>query len=209
MFRKIRHYFVSGILILAPFFLTMLFISYLFRLADAFVVNPVFHLLPFDIDAQSRVLLAKLIIAVAVVVFVTTLGIAAEKFIFRKLIEAGESALLTIPVFSRIYRSFKDIALALFGNKSGIFKRVVFIEYPRKGVYSLGFVTLEHRPWELSEKMGKELFSVFLPHAPNPAAGFFVYAPKEELIESNLSVEEGIRLCISGGAAIPAPLPKP
>ena len=118
------------------------------------------------------------------------------------MLESGESVILGIPVFNRVYRSFKDISQAIFGEKSGIFKRVVFLEYPRKGLLAMGFVTYE-KPWALTDKTGTNLVSVFVPSPPNPATGFFVFAPKEELIDANVSVEEGIKLCISVGAAAP------
>lgn len=203
MLKKLQTYFVSGLLILAPFFLTVLFIGYLIRLADVFVVNPVFQLFPVAVDVQSRIALTKVIIAAAVLFFVTFLGFAAQRFIFRRILESGESVITGIPVFNKVYRSFKDISQAIFGDKSGgIFKRVVFLEYPRNGIYAMGFVTQE-KPWVLTEKIGKDLVSVFVPSPPNPATGFFIFVPKEDLIEINVTVEEGIRLVISGGAAIP------
>jgi uncharacterized membrane protein len=202
LFKKTRHYFVSGLISLAPLFFTILVIGYLVKLVDAFVVNPVFRLLPLDLDLQSKIILAKAIIALVVLLFVTVLGFAAERFIFRKLIESGESVFTGIPVFNKLYASFKEIAQAFFGDKSGIFKRVVCVEYPRKGVYALGFVT-QDKPWELSARTGKDLVSVFLPHPPNPAGGFLVFVPKEELVELEISVEEALRLVISGGAAAP------
>ena len=203
MLKRLRNYFLSGLIILAPLFLTVLVLFYLVRLADGFVVNPVFQLLPLgQLDVKSRVIVAKLTIGVAVVLFVTLLGIAAQKFLFRRMLETGESVILGIPVFSRVYRSFKEISQAIFGEKTGIFKRVVFLEYPRKGILAMGFVTLE-KPWALTEKVGRDLVSVFVPTPPNPATGFFVFVPREELIDAGVSVEEGIKLCISVGAAAP------
>src|SRR3989338_7454734 len=144
MLKKLRTYFVSGLLILAPFFLTVLFIGYLLCLVYAFFVNPVFQFFPGDVDVRSKVILTKVIIASAVIFFVTFLGFAAQKFIFRRILESGESVITGIPVFNMVYRSFKDISQAIFGDKSGgIFKRVVFLEYPRKGIYAMGFVTSE------------------------------------------------------------------
>ena len=203
MLKKFRGHFFSGLVISAPFFLTVLFIGYLVKLTDHFVVNPVFRLLPAGtVDVQSKILLAKVAIFLCVTIFVALLGFAAEKFLLRKVLEAGEAFLKSIPIFSKVYISFRDIAQAFFGDKEGVFKRVVFIEYPRKGLYAMGFVTQE-KPWELSEKTGKELVSVFLPHPPNPATGFFVFAPREEIIETRVTVEEGLKLVISGGAALP------
>ncbi len=203
MLKKFRGHFFSGLVILAPFFLTILFIGYLIKLTDHFVVNPVFRLLPLGgIDVQSKIILAKILIFFCVAFFVALLGLMAEKFILRKLLQGGEAFLRSIPIFSKVYISFRDIAQAFFGDKAGVFKRVVFIEYPRKGLYAMGFVTQE-KPWELSEKTGKELVSIFLPHPPNPATGYFVFASREEVIETGVTVEEGIKLVISGGAALP------
>ena len=203
MLKKFRGHFFSGLVILTPFFLTVLFIGYLVKLTDAFVVNPVFRLLPLGtVDAQSKIILTKIVIFLCVTTFVACLGFAAEKILLRKILQSGGSFLRSIPVFSNVYISFRDIAQAFFGDKAGVFKRVVFIEYPRKGLYAMGFVTQE-KSWELSEKTGKELVSVFLPHPPNPATGCFVFAPREEIIESRVTVEEGIKLVISGGAALP------
>ena len=204
MLKAFRSHFFSGLVISAPFFLTVLFIGWLVKLMDRLVVNPVFRLLPAGaVDAQSKILLTKIAIFVLVTLFLALLGLAAEKLFLRKALSLGEAFLKNIPIFSKVYISFKDIAHAFFGDKSGVFKRVVFIEYPRKGIYAMGFVTQE-KPWELSIQTGKELVSVFVPSPPNPATGMFVFVPKEEVIETRVTVEEGIKLVISGGAALPA-----
>ena len=204
MLKAFRSHFFSGLVISAPFFLTVLFIGWLVKLMDRLVVNPVFRLLPPGaVDVQSKILLTKIVIFVLVTLFLALLGLAAERLFLRKALSLGESFLKNIPIFSKVYISFKDIAQAFFGDKSGVFKRVVFIEYPRKGLYALGFVTQE-RPWELSVLTGKELVSVFVPSPPNPATGLFVFVAKEEIIETRVTVEEALKLVISGGAALPA-----
>ena len=203
MLKKLKTHFIAGLVVLAPFFLTLLFIGYLVRLTDAFIVNPVFRLLPIEVDATSKVFLTKVAIAICVLLITSLVGLVAEKFIFKRMLSSGESFLTNIPVFNRIYLSIKDIAVAFFGDKSGVFKRVVFLEYPRKGIYAMGFVTQERR-WALHEATGRDLVSVFIPSPPNPATGNFVFVPKEELIEADVTVEEGIKMVISGGAAVPA-----
>ncbi len=206
MRRKIKNHFFSGLLLLAPFFITVIVINYLVHLVDHFVVNPVmnviFVLLPFGLDAEFKVLLTKLVIAFFVVCFVVILGWAGNKFFFKKMFSMFEQFLTGIPVFSKIYMALRDIAEAFFGDKTGVFKRVVYVEYPRKGVYALGFVTQE-KPWDISDKTGKEIINVFLPHPPNPTTGYFIFAPKEEIMDAGITVEEGIRLVISAGAAVP------
>lgn len=198
---------MSGLLILAPVFLTVVCIGYLVKLTDAFIVNPLFTALPFEINAQSKILLAKLALAVVVVVFIATVGLAGEKFLFRRLFQGFDGFFKNVPLFNTFYGSIKEVAQAFFGDKRGVFRRVVFLEYPRKGIYSMGFVTQEKR-WAIHEKTGKEsIVSVFVPSPPNPATGMFVFAPADELVETDLTIEEGIRIVISGGAAVP-PLKK-
>ncbi len=202
MLKNLKTHFIAGLVVLAPFFLTLLFLGYLVRLTDVFIVNPVFRLLPIEVDATFKIFLTKIAIAVCVLLITCFVGLVAEKFIFKRMLSSGESFLTNIPVFNRIYLSIKEIAVAFFGDKSGVFKRVVFMEYPRKGIYALAFVTREKR-WALHEATGKDLVTVFVPSPPNPATGFFVFVPKEDLIDADVTVEEGIKMVISGGAAVP------
>jgi len=162
----------------------------------------VFRLLPFSFDASSRVLVAKVIIALAVLFFVTLLGLAAQKFILRRLLSGVESVILGIPVFNLVYRSFKEIAQAMFGGKTGLFKRVVFFQYPNVGVYTLGFVTGEDFP-PLTAKLGTDFVTVFVPSPPNPTTGYSLLIQRKDLIESEMTIEEGIKYCISCGVAVP------
>ena len=202
MIQKLKNYFVAGLLVLAPLFLTLLIIGYLVRLMDSFIVNPVFKALPQEIDVSSKIFVTKILIAVLVIFFVCLVGLLAKRFIFKQLLSTGDAFLNNIPIFNKVYWSMKEIAQAFFGDKSGVFKRVVFVEYPRKGIYALGFVTQEKR-WEIHRVTGKDIVTVFIPSPPNPATGIFVFVPKEELIEIGVTVEEAIRMVISGGAAVP------
>lgn len=202
MFRHLRQHFISGLIVLAPLFLTTLIIVYLIRLADAFIVNPVFNVLPFAMDVTFKIVLAKLAIAAVVIMIVTLIGLGAEKIFLKQFMLGAESVLKSIPILSKVYGSVKDIAQAFFGGNKGIFKKVVIIEYPRKGIFALGFVT-QDRPWEAGRATGRELCTIFVPSPPNPATGLFVFVLKEEVIETKLTVEDGIKLVISGGAAIP------
>lgn len=201
---KIRTHFFAGLLALAPLFLTLIIVLHLVRMADAFIVNPVFQLLPLKEGHPFKVLLTKTAIAGVVAAFIVLVGLLAEIFIFRKFLAFCESCFKTIPLFNKVYVSIKEVAAAFFGDKKGVFKRVVFIEYPRKGIYSMGFLTQDRR-WEMHEKTGKELHTVFVPSPPNPATGFFVFVPQEELIYADMTVEEGIKFVVSGGTALPPP----
>ncbi len=200
---KFRTHFISGLLVLAPLFITVIVVRYLVRITDAMVVDPVFNLLPFgDIDATFKIFLAKLIIAIVVLAFVTLIGLGAEQIIFKQFLVAGEAVLKSIPLFNKVYGSVREIAQAFFGDKRGIFRSVVYVEYPRKGLYALGFVTQDRR-WDIHEQTGRDIVTVFIPSPPNPATGNFIFVPKEDIIPSDLSVEDGLKLVISGGAAVP------
>ena len=205
--KKFRSYFAAGLVVLAPLFLSIIVIGYLFRMADAFIVNPVFRILPFEIGASFKIFLTKLAIAVVVIVLVTMIGFGARKFLLTNLACFGESILKNIPVFNRIYLVLKEITGALFDDKKGVFKRVVYVEYPRTGIYAIGFVTNEGGPWDMEQKTGKQMVNIFVPSPPNPATGFLALVPKEEVIDAGMSIEEGIKLVISAGAAVPNPTP--
>ncbi len=198
-----KSYFFAGLVVLAPLFLSIMFIGYLFKLADHFVVDPLFQALPIDMDQGFKIFLTKLLIAAVVALFVAIIGFATRKVLVSSLFGFGESILKNIPVFNRIYLVLKEITGAFFDDKKGLFKRVVFVEYPRKGLYTMGFVTQE-KPWELGRTTGKDIVNVFIPHPPNPATGFMVFVERTDITESSLTIEEGIKLVISAGAAVPA-----
>lgn len=204
MWNRLKTHFASGLLVLGPVFITVLIILYLVRLTDRFVVNPLFQILPIDVEASFKVFLTKVAIALFVSLAICLIGILAERFFFRRFLQGLEALFLNVPFFSKLYLSVKDIAQAFFGDKSGVFKRVVYLEYPRKGIWALAFVTQERR-WDIHEKTGRDMVNVFVPSPPNPATGFFIFVPKEDLMDAGISVEEAIKLVISGGAAVPAP----
>jgi uncharacterized membrane protein len=207
MFQKFRTHFLSGLLVIGPLYLTILVITYLVRLTDNSIVNPLFEILPVRFDASFKVVFAKTMIAVFVILFIAVIGVLAEKFLFKRLFMAIDTFIKGIPFLSIIYNSIKEIAQALIGGRRGIFQKVVFVEYPRKGVYTIAFVTNDKR-WEVDEKTGKITRSIFIPTPPNPATGYILFVPEEELIESDMTIEEAVRLVISVGAAIPPPRKK-
>lgn len=203
MIQKIRQYFIAGILVLGPVYITLVFIGYLVKLTDRTVVNPLFQVLPIKFDAHFEVIITKIAIAFFVLLFVCSVGFAAKRFLFKRFLSNWEGLLGNIPLFNKIYFPVKDIAEAFFGDKTGIFKRVVYVEYPRKGIYAVAFLTQEEKKWDIYEKTGKELVSVFVPAPPNPATGNFIFVPREEVIAADMTIEEAIKLVISGGAAVP------
>ena len=201
--RKLRNHFLTGLLVMGPLFLSLVFISWLVKLTDHFVVDPLFQILPLALDRTFKIFLAKIALGLLVLCLVCLVGIAAERFVFKKLFLNWEGFLKSIPFFNNIYSSIREIIQAFFGDKKGVFRKVVFVEYPRKGIFALGFVTQDKR-WDICDKTGKDTLSVYVPHPPNPATGFLVFVDKQELIDADMTVEEGFKLVISGGAAVPS-----
>ena len=199
---SLRTHFMSGFIVLGPLFLSLTFIGYLIRLSDRLVVNPLFQILPFAIDATFKVILTKLAIGLVVFSFVCLVGLAAEKFLFKRILSGLELLLERIPLFNHVYRSIKDITLAFLGQKKGRFGRVVYVEYPRRGAWAVGFV-MHDGPWDIHEKLKQDLVIVFVPKPPNPATGFFINVPRNEVVDSSLTVEEAVKLVISLGSAVP------
>ncbi|WP_237671715.1 DUF502 domain-containing protein [Syntrophus gentianae] len=140
------------------------------------------------------------IIVTLAIIFVC--GLITQSYLGTKFVNFGESLLDKIPVVRSIYQATKQIFENIFLNKNQSFKKVVLVEFPRQGIYSLGFVT-GITGKEFSDKMGEEALHVFIPKTPNPTAGFFIMARSDELIELDMSVEAAFTLIISGGIVTP------
>ena len=127
------------------------------------------------------------------------MGITVKAFFAKPLIQIFENLLEKIPFVRTIYMGTKKLVHAFTAHDQASFKKVVVIEYPRQGIYSIGFLTKDI-PQEISKK---ELCGVYIPHTPNPASGNFVMVPKESIFETDLTRHEATALVISGGIVQP------
>lgn len=190
MLKTIRNYFLAGLIVLLPIFVTFYFVIGLFLTVDR-LVRPI---VPYQIPGLG-------FISGLILIFIA--GIIGKNVIGRRLIGHWEWLMSQIPVVKQVYSTIKQIMDA-FVNTSTInaFKYVVLVEYPRKGLYQLGFVTNTEveRLWEAT---GKEIVNVFLPTTPNPTSGMLVIVPKDDVIYLDITVEEGIKLILSGGVITP------
>ena len=131
------------------------------------------------------------------------IGFVVTNFLGRRLHSFFEKMILRLPFFKQVYPAIKELSVFLFAKDHPRFKQVVFLEYPRKGLYSLGFLTND-TPKRICEKLRKkEMHNVFLPSSPGPLTGFVLLVPREDLIFSDMSVEQGLRLLVSGGVVNP------
>lgn len=143
--------------------------------------------------------LAALILAVIAVYF---LGLIITTVIGRKLLRLGDHILIRVPFINTIYPYAKQLSDFLFGERKVKFSRVVAIEYPRKGIYSLGFVT-SRGPERITEYTGKPMLAVFIPTSPTPITGWVVTLPADEVIDLKMNVDEAVRFTVTCGVLAP------
>jgi uncharacterized membrane protein len=196
---RFRNAFLSGVLLLAPLWVTVWaitaiigFVGGTFRpLYESWL--PVSMQLPFLWD---------LIGTVVVIVLVTGLGFLSNYVFGKYFLSVGERFIQRIPGIGAVYNSVKQI-VATFGTQNrNLFNKVVMIEFPRKGVWAVGFLTNKQQG-EAQTVAGRETWTVFVPTSPNPTSGFLLFLPPSEIIELEMSVADGMKMIISGGAVVP------
>ncbi|HSG55264.1 MAG TPA: DUF502 domain-containing protein, partial [Paracoccaceae bacterium] len=200
----LRSSFLTGIIVIAPIALTIWFIWSLMGFVDSVVLplvpdrfNPGNY---FDINLRGLGVVIFLIFTVIV-------GWIAKGLIGRSLIRFGESLVHRMPVVRSIYSGVKQIAETVFAESDRNFEKACLIEYPRKGIWAIGFISTEAKG-ELAQRILSDrgpLMSVFLPTTPNPTSGFLLYVPREDLIVLEMSVEDAAKLIISAGLVYPNP----
>ncbi len=139
---------------------------------------------------------------ITVVLLVLLVGLVVNNYVGRRFYRTWDSLLTRIPLFNKIYVAVKQIGEALLSSDRTVFRAVGMIEYPRKGLYCLVFLT-EPPGKEIQERAGKTLRSVFLPTTPNPTSGFLLMVPEENITRLDMTVENGLKMVISGGAFVP------
>ena len=196
---KLKAYFFTGILVTAPVMITF-FVAYkLIVFVDVSVnklLPPQFALnnyLPFTIPGLGIVIL---------VVALILIGMFAAGFLGRFFLRLGEWIVYKVPFISSVYSLLKQIFETFLSSKSDAFKKVVLLEYPRKGIWILGLVSSDTKG-EVHERLGEEMLNIFIPTTPNPTSGFLIFVPKKDTIELDMTVEEGIKFIISGGLVEP------
>jgi uncharacterized membrane protein len=192
--KRIRTYIIAGLIVLVPIIVTWKLLLWFFNVVDGLLSGLVPHVFGRPIPGVGLV---------TTVLVVLLVGILAANLFGRKLIQYGESLIRRTPIVRSVYVTMKQITDAFVRQEQAAFSRVCLIEYPRKGIYSPGFVTSPAVP-ELEEKAKTKLIGVFVPTTPNPTSGFLLYVPAEDVIYLDLPVEDGLRLVISGGVITPS-----
>jgi len=196
--KRIRTYIIAGLLVWIPLGITYLVLDVAVGLMDRTLVliPPAYrpeHLLGFRIPGLG-------IILTVVVLFVT--GILAANLAGRRLVAFWESILHRIPFVRSIYSASKNFAEVVLGDTGNAFKKVLLVQYPRRGVYSLGFQTSTGLE-EIQHRTAEDLICVFMPTTPNPTSGFIIMVPRGEVIELDMDVEAALKMVVSLGVVVP------
>lgn len=190
---RFRRVLLAGLVVLVPAALTVAVLLWLFRTLDG-VLGPAINQL------TGRQIPGLGLAATLAVVFV--LGLISRNVFGNRVVGAAEGLVQRIPIARSLYAASKGVLASLVDRPADAFKRVVLFEYPRHGLWSIGFVTGSLRPQAEAAPV-EDLLTIFLPTSPNPTSGYLLLVPRSETTELPFSVEEGIRLVISGGILRP------
>jgi uncharacterized membrane protein len=192
---RLRTWFLTGLLVLAPSAVT---IWILFRLLN-WVDNLLGQFLRFAALDYHRIPGIGLL---ATVILLLMVGAVAASLGQGPLVRMWDRMLLRIPGIGIVYGSTKSLGEALLSPKDQPFRKVVLVQWPHPGIWRVGFLTGHVSP-ALKQSIGEDVSCVFVPHTPNPASGFVHYAPKKDLIELDWTVNEGLKVIVSGGVVQP------
>ena len=201
--RSLRRYLVAGVLVWLPILATIWVVSTMLRIMDFTLVwlPPAYRpqaLLGFSIPGVGFVL--------ALIVLLLT-GLMVTNLIGRRLVVWGEELLNRIPVVRTVYGGVKSFAESVL-SQSRSFRKVVMVEYPRAGAWSLGFLTADDVP-EVSERLGEPHVAVYISSALNATAGYLVMLPRRQVIELDMSVDAALRMIVTCGVVVPPHPPQP
>jgi uncharacterized membrane protein len=203
MFRSIRNAFITGIVVILPLGVTIIVINFLLQKLGTPASNLFFWFLDRDLRQLPAVSFALEVISILVVFLLITLLGYCSRFVLGRIMLGGLERLLDqVPLINTVYRTVKQIVDTFSQQKKAVFQDVVLIEYPRKGCHALGFLTSVAKG-ETQEVTGAKIVNIFVPTTPNPTSGFLLMLPDEEVIRLKMTITDGMKLIISGGAVVP------
>jgi len=196
---SLRRYLIAGLLVWLPLGVTVFLIKIIIGLLDRTLL-----LLPPDWrpDAVLGIAIPGFGVFLAIALLLLT-GMLVANFLGRRLVGLWEGLLRRIPLVRSIYSSVKQVTETIFSSKGESFRQVVLIEYPRKGMWSIAFLT-NSSLGEVSERLEEDMVSVFLPTTPNPTSGFVLILPRSEITVLEMPIEDALRFVMSVGVVVPA-----
>tara|TARA_Y100001936_G_scaffold175802_1_gene172373 strand:+ start:77 stop:682 length:606 start_codon:yes stop_codon:yes gene_type:complete len=184
MWQIIKRRIFAGLIALMPIMATYWIIKLLFEFLDR-LAQPLLALIGIQIPGLGIIL---------TILFIFIIGLFVTNVLGRTILKWSEIIVARVPIVSTIYNSIKQITGAFSGSTAKSFQRVILIEYPRRNLWTMAFVTNESK-----NKKGDIFYHLFVPTTPNPTSGVFIIVPKKDAIHPNISVESGLRTIVSGG----------
>lgn len=195
--KRLRNYFISGLLFWIPLGLSIVVIKFFLELVNNIVPTQYLPEVLFDL---GNAIPGSGIVWVILIMLIT--GALVNNFIGRKLIQLWEKLLNKIPGFRGIYSALKQLSDTVLSPSGESFKKALLVEYPRKGMWTIAFQTGNYGG-EVAKKIGQEMINIYVPTTPNPTSGFFIMLAKEDVIELDMNVDEAFKLIISTGVVTP------
>jgi len=198
-FLKLRNYFMAGTLVLAPSAVSVWILIQVFRWFDNILgrwYTQLFEYLELEVTHIPG------LGAITLFLLITLIGIFARQYAGRKIFELWDKGVTNVPLINRVYVAVRQLADAFVKGGGIIFQRPVMVEYPRKGIYSIGFVT-RRCEGPFCKIVGQDVSTVFIPTTPNPTSGVVVFIPQKDLIPIEMTVEDAMKLVISAGTLSP------
>ena len=195
--KRLRNYFISGLLFWIPLALCVIVIKFFLELVNNLVPQKYLPEVIFKLDTTIP---GSGIILVLLVILIT--GVLVTNILGRKLVSLWEKVLNKIPGFRNIYNVLKKVSDTVFNTSTESFRKAFLIQYPSKGIWVIAFQSGDYRD-EAESIIGEEIMNLFVPTTPNPTSGFFVLIAKKDAFELDMSVEEAFKLVISAGVVAP------
>ena len=193
IFIRLRNYFITGAIVLIPIGITIYLSLFVIKISSSLLpktINPN-NYLPFDIPGIEILI---------TIILITIIGGLSLSFLGKKFLEIFENLLKRIPILRTIYSAVVQLTES-FTTSEGSQKSVVILEYPRKGIWVVGFATKENKG-EISKKTNEELVNIFVPTTPNPTSGFLLMVPKKDVTYLDMNFEEASRFIVSAGTSL-------
>lgn len=197
----LKRTFLAGILTALPIIITYFFLSFILKRISGFLI-PYLDLLSEMLNVSLSETEKFVLSLTFLIIIIFLIGVFAKIYVGKKTIHLFEKILSKIPIIRSIYSAIRQIIDAFQMSSNNSFKKVVLIEYPKSGVYSLGFVTKDTSNY-LNTQIKEKCSNVFIPTTPNPTSGFLLIVPNKDIIELDLTIEEGIKFVMSVGLLSP------
>jgi len=208
--KRIKSLFATGLVTVLPVLITINIMSWIFKFLNNYLSQNIFvkemisYLLKYEF--YSKFITQMLVYLIAVTIIILTIiitGLAMRNVMGKKIAKIIDRLFSNIPLVKPIYTTILQIRHLMFTSNTKAYQKVVMIEYPRKGIYSLGFLT--NRENKLFEDIlgGKKLLNIFIPTSPNPTSGMFIMVEADSVRELDIKIEDAVKLIISGGAIVP------